>query len=526
MENNLIKHQKNWYKKKRWWLVSAAVLGVAVWAIFFRGGEKLAYEVITVKKGDLVQEVSVTGKIKPAQAVDLQFESAGRIASINYKVGNKVNSGAVIASLENQELQAAVTSAKADLDKTIRNFNSLNDPSVYSSLRVELENAKSNLAQVKIKADGDLATKYNSASSTLNEAMTQIKGSSNLLEYIRKTYFEGKNGDDDIKYQQVQINGKIQAVRNVFPAVDQPGTVVTEADYSKIDSALKEMLSSYQAAKTAYTFLQNQMQSNTYIITSSTDRSSINSEADSIASELSAISTTTQNIIDQKITNNKNISDAQAKLATAQAAFPTSEDILQKQSALLSAQSQLRKSLITAPFTGTIGKIDIERGQTVNSTTVAVSLISAANYQIEANITEIDIGKVSVGNPVVLTLDAYGSQVTFNARVSTIDTSATIVEGVTTYKTVFDFAGTVDSGIRPNMTANIDIQTAKKENIISVPQRAVISRNGDKLVRIFRGYNVAPEERIVQLGMSGKDGYVEITSGLSEGEQVITFIND
>lgn len=213
-------------------------------------------------------------------------------------------------------------------------------------------------------------------------------------------------------------------------------------------------------------------------------------------------------------------------MATAKAAFPTSEDILQKEAALLSAQSQLRKSLIVTPFAGIIGKIDVERGQTVSSTTVAISLISAADYQIEADITEIDIGKIKVGDPSVLTLDAFGSQVRFNAKVSTIDASATIVEGVTTYKTVFDFDGPVDPGIRPNMTANLDIQTAKKDNVISIPQRAVIARDGDRFVRVFRGDNVLPEERIVQVGMSGKDGYVEITGGLSEGESVITFINN
>lgn len=526
MENNFIKPVKKWYKRKRWWLVAAAITSIAIWAIFFRGGQKTTYEIITTKRADLIQEVSVTGKIKPAQAVDLQFESAGRVAVINYKVGDKVNPGAIIASLENQEFQAAVTSARADLEKTTRNFNSLNDPSVSSLLRVELENAKTSLEQVKIKAKGDLATKYNNASSTLNEAMSQIKGYSNFLEYVRKTYFEGKYGDDEIKYQQVQISAKIQTVQTTFSAVNQPGTVVTENDYNQIDLALREMLSAFQSIRTTFTFVQSQMQSNPFVITSSTDRSSINSDADSIASELSAISTATQNIIDQRITNNKNISDAEAKLATAQAAFPTNEDILQKEAALLSAQSQLRKTLIVASFAGTIGKIDIERGQTVSSALVAVSLISVANYQIEADITEIDIGKVNVGNQVSLTLDAYGSQVILKAKVSAIDTSATIVEGVTTYKTIFDFDGPVDPGIRPNMTANIDIQTAKKENVISIPQRAVISKDGTKFVRIFRGDNVTPEERNVELGMSGQDGYVEIIGGLSIGEQVITFINN
>ena len=525
-------------KKVKIWssilIVAASIAGYFVW----NRDTGPSYEFMTVSRGELVQEVSVTGKVKPAQSVDLQFESSGRISSINYKAGDRVGAGATIASLENQDLQAKilaaeadVISAKAELDKTTKDYNSIGDSSVYSSLRVELENAKSNLEQVKIKAEGDLATKYNNASGILNEAMTQIEGSSAFLEYIRKTYYEGKSGDDTIKYQQTQINSKVQAVRTVFPAVDRPGTIVTEADYIQVDSALKEMLSAYQSIKTAFTFLQNQMQSNPYIITSSTDRSSINSEADSIASKLSAISTATQNIVDQKITNSKNISDANAKLSTAQVAFPTTEDILQKsaavkqaEAALLSARSQLRKTLIVAPFAGIISKIDAERGQTIGSTTAIVSLISRANYQIEANITEVDVAKISVGDEASLTLDAYGSGRIFKARVSQIDTGATIIEGVTTYKTTLDFQDAKLTDIRPDMTANVDIQTEKMENVIAIPQRAIINRNGSKIVRV--SLNNLINEQVVTIGLSGKDGLVEITSGLSEGDVIVTFVNE
>lgn len=500
---------------------------LVVWMVFFRGSKSPVYETMTVQRVDLVQEVSVTGKVKSAQAVDLQFESSGRISSINYKVGDKVNQGVTIASLENQDLQAAVVSAKADLEKTKRNYESLNNSSISSSLRVELQNAEINLDQVKTKADSDLASKYSSAFNAAREAMTQTDTSSVVLEYIRKTHLEAKEPwDSSIKKYQADVDLKLKRVQAVFPSIDEPGTTITPNLYGQMDMALIEILNACQSLRAAFTYLQEEIQKNSYLVPSSTDRTSVNTEAVAISSDLSAVSSAIQGIVDQKILNNKNIADADAKLATAQAAFPTIEDILQKESALLSAQSQLRKSLIIAPFTGIIGKVDVERGQTVSSSIVIVSFVSAANYQIEANITEIDISKVKTGDLAVLTLDAYGSQVKFNAIVSTVDTSATIVEGVTTYKTVFDLTGQVDPGIRPNMTANIDIETARKSNIISIPQRAVISRNGDKVVRIFLGPKIQPEERLVQLGMSGKDGYVEVVSGLVEGETVITFVND
>ena len=514
-------------KSKKFIWITAIIVGVVLIILMTKGGSEKAYEFITVSRGELVQEVSVTGKIKPTQSVDLQFESSGRISAINYKVGGHVNRGAVIASLENQDLQAAVTSARADLDKTVRNFNSLNNSLVYSSLRVELDNAENSLKRVEEQADSDLASEYNDAFNAIREAMTQINTSSVVLEYLRKTHLEAKHPwDSTVKQYQNEVKNGVNGVLSVLSAINQSNVTITPNMYNEIDLALQEALSACQSLRGAFTYLQGEVQSNSYLISSSTDRTSLNTEAVAISSDLSAISSSIRSITDQKVANNKNISDANAKLATAKAAFPASEDILEKEAALLSAQSQLRKALVVAPFAGIIGKIDVEAGQTVTSSTVIVSLISAANYQIEANITEIDIGKLRVGNQAVLTLDAYGSQTAFQAVVSAIDTSATVIEGVTTYKTIFDFEGYGDQGIRPNMTANIDIQTAKKENIISVPQRAVISKNGDRLVKIYRGDGIEPEERAVQLGMSGKDGYVEITSGLSEGEQVITFIND
>src|SRR3990167_179710 len=98
-------------KKTKTWgsvlIVAALLIGYFAW----NRDVVPNYEFMTVSRGELVQEVSVTGRVKPAQSVDLQFESSGRVSSINYKVGDKVSAGATIASLENQDLQAAVISA-------------------------------------------------------------------------------------------------------------------------------------------------------------------------------------------------------------------------------------------------------------------------------------------------------------------------------------------------------------------------------------------------------------------------------
>src|SRR5581483_10901237 len=101
---------------------------------------------------------------------------------------------------------------------------------------------------------------------------------------------------------------------------------------------------------------------------------------------------------------------------------------------------------------------------------------SDTKFQIDANIAEADIAKVALGQKATVTLDAYGPDVVFNATVIKIDPAETIVDGVPTYKTTFQF-DTPDDRIKSGMTANIDIQGDSHTDVLAVPERAVIDHN-------------------------------------------------
>lgn len=83
------------------------------------------------------------------------------------------------------------------------------------------------------------------------------------------------------------------------------------------------------------------------------------------------------------------------------------------------------------------------------------------------------------------TLDAYGRDEEFAATVSEIDPAETVREGVATYKVILNFDAP-DDRIRVGMSANVDIETAKRAGVFAVPARAVISKNGNKILRILR----------------------------------------
>jgi HlyD family secretion protein len=189
------------------------------------------------------------------------------------------------------------------------------------------------------------------------------------------------------------------------------------------------------------------------------------------------------------------------------------------EASVLSAKAELDKTVIIAPISGTVTRQDAKVGQIDSANVILVSLISASNFEIEANIPEADIAKVAVGNTADITIDAYGSDVRFETKVVKIDPAETEIEGVATYKTTFIFTKE-DERVKSGMTANIDILTAKKENVILIPTRAVSSKNNEKFVQILTGQG--PEDIIITVGLRGSDGNIEIISGVNEGDKIVT----
>jgi multidrug efflux pump subunit AcrA (membrane-fusion protein) len=140
-----------------------------------------------------------------------------------------------------------------------------------------------------------------------------------------------------------------------------------------------------------------------------------------------------------------------------------------------------------------------------------------APLEIEAYVPEADVAKVKVGDVARVTMDAYPG-VTFEARAIYVAYVETLLEGVATYKLRFQLEGD-DERLKPGMTTDMDIATEVRENVITVPQRAVITRNSERIVRVADG-EVSREVKVVT-GIRGTDGQIEVISGLSEGDLVI-----
>lgn len=209
--------------------------------------------------------------------------------------------------------------------------------------------------------------------------------------------------------------------------------------------------------------------------------------------------------------NRHDISLSEAKLRQAQA---TLED----------ANKQIENGRIISPLDGTITRIDYEIGEQVMAGTPLIYILGDDAFDIEVLISEADISKINVGNKADITLDAYGEDKKFFGQVDFIEPAETVIQEVIYYKIGLSF-DPAKQNIKSGMTANVVITTAEKNDVLIMPARAVIDKNGEgKFARVLVG-NEAQEKKII-IGIRGDEGMVEILSGMNEGEKVITYTKE
>ena len=187
------------------------------------------------------------------------------------------------------------------------------------------------------------------------------------------------------------------------------------------------------------------------------------------------------------------------------------------------AQNQLEKAMMVAPIAGTITAIHYEVGEQVPTGSPFLNMLTSLQYEVEVDISEAVIAKIKLGDPVEMTFDAFGAQ-NYSSAMCFIDPAETIISDVVYYTVKIQVAGT-DRPIKPGMTANVDIRTATRNNVLFIPQRAVVSVGKINTVSVLKSKNVV-EERMVELGLRADIGLVEILSGLEQGEDVVTFVKE
>lgn len=541
------------FKKKRFWVIVIIVLAIIGFFAFraLTAKPAVVYTTEPVKKGKLVQTVSATGIVESAHEITLNFKSPGKIVYLPVKQGAKVKAGDILASIDAgginaliNQYAANVASAKANLEK-VKAGASSEDINLTAEQLAKAQNDYDRLivestSQNKILQEKTVDALNNSVfaiQTALNTIYTNLINSETTVDMITADSNLENQVNNDYELIRVRLAG-LRTQIDSAKAGNGDQAIVAAAS----DSARDYLSDLIDLLDISYSLSEKIITNTTYTATKkATIKSDISAQQTAINTALTTLQTARATMINTASSYQTDILAASNSVAIAKAQLdlkqsgPRSFDIASAQAQIDSAQASLDKArsdaseyAIRAPIDGTVTKVNYALGETPNQTTAVIMMLGNERYEIKVDIPESDITKIKVGEKVTIELDAFGSDHPFSGAVTFIDPAQTVISDVTYYKTTVNFnQDSWNDQIKPGMTANITIVASELNDVLYIPQRAVKIRSTtlgevpSKYVEIL--VNGQLQEKDIAIGLRGDNGLVEITSGLSEGESVVTF---
>ncbi len=193
--------------------------------------------------------------------------------------------------------------------------------------------------------------------------------------------------------------------------------------------------------------------------------------------------------------------------------------VLQAKAARDEAAALLSYATIAAPIDGVIAQVTTQEGETVSAGLNAptfVTLIDLDRLEVAAYVDEVDVGRVRPGQKATFTVDAF-PDAEFTGKVTAVYPRAVIQSNVVNYVTtvaIDDSRGR----LKPDMTATVTIALDERANVVAVPDKALRRERGKTVVKVEGPQGATSKP--VKVGLRG-GGYVEIVSGVAEGERVV-----
>lgn len=160
----------------------------------------------------------------------------------------------------------------------------------------------------------------------------------------------------------------------------------------------------------------------------------------------------------------------------------------------------------------------ITKGKTISKGQSVCKVLKTSSYKVTINVDELDIKSVKKGQSVTVTADAVEDK-TFTGKVTKVSKVGSTSDGVATYPVTIQLSNAAD--LLPSMSVTATITTAKAENTVLVPVSAIQTKDGESYVTVVTDDNENGTLTKVETGIIN-DTYAQITSGVSEGDQIKT----
>ena len=502
----------------------------------------------TVKKGDLIETVTATGSIAAQTGAEVKIGSqiTGRIKHLYADVGTKVKAGDLIAELDlpdvHAQLDAANANKSAAQSKVVQQNENVSvgktqTASAVAAARASLNSAQQllksaqaqeSLQEVQTPADikraetalGQATAGLSTAQSTLTQvqagAKLQIQNAQEVLNQAKAT---DTNNQIDVERQKVLVDKGYVAQK----VLDQAIQVVAVSKSLVTSSEQSLELTKQKVTADLQTAADQVTQAVQGVASARANLQAANAETFTTASKVASVADAKAAVVVAQANLQLALGNLTTNAVHAQDVQQAKDAVNQTQAQVAVNQADVDKTTIKTPISGTVIQLAAQQGETLAAGLSAPTLIIVADLkrlEVDAYVDETDIGKVKIGQPVSITVEAFPDQV-ITGKVTKVAAGSTIQQGVVTYAVTIYFDEN-KLELKPDMTASVVIETGRQSGVLVVPSVGIQVGVKGSTVNILNKTNGKSELKAIPVKTGGTDGVnTEIKSGLKEGDVIV-----
>lgn len=456
----------------------------------------------TVERGTIVATVFAVGNVAPGREAKLNFPSIGTVKEVTVEVGDWVEAGQALASLDTTDLEWEVTNAELNLavrEAELAKLKAGPSQADLASAQAALEAAQAALEAIQA---GPSEMEVSAARSALQAAQADygLVKSKPDPEAIRQAELQLEHAKNSLWNAQTErdmacaVETKSTSLCDSFQA--EVGNGHVEVQMAELALEMAKLPATEAELQSALAQVQRAQETLNKLLAGPDSAATASAEAE--------------------------VTRAEAQLEKLKAG-PSDEDLQiaearvdQAELALQRAQENLSDATLIAPFAGVVTAVNYRVGDVARPELAGITLADLSQLEILVSVAEVDINQIQVGQEAEVILDALPER-TIPGRVASIAPAARSEQGVVNYPVTVALTDN-DPEIKSGMTGNVSIVVGQRENVLFVPNRAIRQSGGQRTVVILGGDQLI--ETPVQTGLSN-DVVTEIVGELKEGDQVV-----
>ncbi|MDL2253972.1 efflux RND transporter periplasmic adaptor subunit [Ruminococcaceae bacterium OttesenSCG-928-I18] len=442
-------------------ILIVAVLLVQLIMGALKGPDPTYAEFDTVQRGDIEQTLSSSGLIQTADKRTLFSPATAPISTADLELGSVVSAGTQVFTFDTTELERSVSTARA----------------ADSLSGLQAQQARNESAEAQ-----GTTNEYQSSMTTMQQQREIARGRLTEAEHVNAAL------QAELSPQIATLQQELQSLRDQHTSLltsDSAAAAALQPQIDQMAAQLAALEGQLQQASTAVQAAQADLEQHNGLV----------SQLENLRDQAE------QGVLD---------ANGQAQLGLQG---------VQGEMALATAQDQLEAARlgVTAPITGVVTVLEAEEGALANQYAPLCTIESLEQVDVLLSLSRYDLERVQVGQSATITTvgHTYTGQVT---KIDSMATTQTTQSGTTNYVGATVSIANPDDNITLGIEANVEIHTGQADGVLMVPTSAVNTDVDGSYVFVNEG-GIA-HRKTVETGLSS-DTYIEITSGLSEGESVI-----